>query len=130
MVCLDTNFLIGIIRHDNDTKKKLISLRKSQATIFTTIINIAELYFGAYNSKYKSQGLSDVLAIKNSIQLLFFDEEAAEKYGMLASDPIIRSNKVNAEDLFIASIVLANNEEFITRDNDFSRIPNIKLSSW
>jgi len=50
MVCLDTTFLADLIRKNPDANKKLSQLVKEDNNLSTTIINSAELFYGAYKS--------------------------------------------------------------------------------
>src|SRR3990172_4036747 len=104
MACLDTNFLSAMIKKDANAKQKLQSLRKRRLSVSTTIINIAELYYGAYNSQRKSQNLEDLQMIINTLNILELDNVSAERYGILAADPSIKASPVGAFDLLIASI--------------------------
>ncbi|VVB96046.1 tRNA(fMet)-specific endonuclease VapC [uncultured archaeon] len=69
----------------------------------TTTVNIFELYFGAERS-VKTANIHAKL--KNLGRTL------------------------DIEDLLIAGIVMANNEELLTRDDHFSRIPGLRCRSW
>ena len=130
MACLDTNFLSAMIKKDANAKQKLQSLRKRRLSVSTTIINIAELYYGAYNSQRKSQNLADLQMIINTLNILELDNVSAERYGILAADPSIKASPVGAFDLLIASIAIVNNEPVVTQDGDFNNIPNLNVESW
>ena len=131
MACLDTNFFVEIFRKEPSARAKLIQLRNNRESICTTIVTIAELYYGAYNSKKKSAGLKQVTSVLNTLRVLDLDVVSAEKYGELSAEPVLKAQPIKAFDLLIASIALINNENVIlTKDEHFNHIPNIKAEQW
>lgn len=54
MVILDTDICIAYLAANKSIESKVI---ENQENIFTTTINIAELYFGAYKSEKIQQNL-------------------------------------------------------------------------
>lgn len=50
MVCVDTSFLIALIRRDHDAEKKLEGYIAAEAKLSTTPITACELFKGAYRS--------------------------------------------------------------------------------
>lgn len=51
MVCLDTSFIIALLRHDQNAEKKLEEYLASRVKLSTTPITACELFKGAYRSK-------------------------------------------------------------------------------
>ena len=50
MVCMDTSFLIALIRRDHKAEKKLEAYIAAEAILSTTPITACELFRGAYQS--------------------------------------------------------------------------------
>ena len=127
MVCLDTSFFVDLLRVNPDAVNKLLEFRGD--IIYTTTITLAELYRGAYGSSETGQELSKIDKLLRGISILTLDNESAKKYGEFYNQ--LRSNRIGDADLFIASIVITNNEILLTKNlRHFERIPLLKISSW
>ena len=64
MVGVDTTFLIDLFRNESNAIKLLEELSKSKERIVTTVINMAELYKGAFlhsNTEKKLEGIEDIM---------------------------------------------------------------------
>ena len=57
MVVLDTDILIGFLRNNKEAVSKISELLAKHVILFTTSINTAELYFGAYLSEKTKENL-------------------------------------------------------------------------
>jgi tRNA(fMet)-specific endonuclease VapC len=123
---LDTNFLIDILRdkHNPEAILDLIEYPK------TTTINVFELYFGAERSVKKKEGISNINSLIKSMEVLEFDMPAAIKTANIHAKLKNSGRTLEIEDLFIAGIVIANNEELLTSDDHFSHIPGLRCRSW
>jgi predicted nucleic acid-binding protein len=72
MVCLETDFLIALIRKDKYALKKLRNLLAEGERITTTPINASELFKGAYLSERVDENLKAVSGILDRLKLLDF----------------------------------------------------------
>jgi tRNA(fMet)-specific endonuclease VapC len=128
MACLDTDFLIDISRNDKKAIDKINDLSIKGDILFTTTINMAEYYAGAFKSKAKD-------AVKNAqeylqqFSILTLDENASIWWGRLYNE--LKSKSIGDRDLFIASIALTNKQVLITRNKKhFERVPGLKIEMW
>jgi tRNA(fMet)-specific endonuclease VapC len=97
----------------------------------TTSVNTYELYYGARNSANPEKSLSEVNSLLKSIDIIGFDNRAAQKAGEIQTELMRIGRPVNILDTLIAGIVITNNEELLTRDiNHFSRIKGLRCRSW
>ncbi len=126
MTVLDTNFLIDVLRDKHNPEAILDRIDHPK----TTTINIFELYFGAERSVKKEESISNINSLIKSMEILEFDISAAVKTANIHAKLKNSGRTLEIEDLFIAGIVMANNEELLTRDDHFSRIPGLKCKSW
>ena len=46
MICLDSDFMISLLRGDEEAKKKSKDLEKADREIVTTAVNVFELFVG------------------------------------------------------------------------------------
>jgi len=123
---LDTNFLIDVLRNKLNTEGILDMIERPK----TTTINVFELYFGAKRSVKKKESISNVNSLIKSIEVLGFDLLAAVKTANIHAKLKNSGETLEIEDIFIAGIVMANDEELLTRDDHFSRIPGLRCRSW
>ncbi|MCX9012371.1 MAG: PIN domain-containing protein [Candidatus Methanoperedens sp.] len=127
MTVLDTNFLVDLLNEDPAASRIADSFQKPK----TTIINVFELYYGAGRSAKPEENTSKIDILLKSIGILEFDRYSALKAGAIQAKLMNSGRPVDPMDVLIAGIVIANNEEIITRDiNHFSRIPGLRYSSW
>ena len=126
----DTDTCIYLLNGNSPIEEKLRSI--GDKDICTTIINIAELKFGAYNSTQvesnlrRIEKLASILAVlndfSNEIATLF-----AKNKAILRKDGIIISDF----DLLIGSFALTYNLIIVTNNIEhFRHIPNIKIENW
>lgn len=132
MVCLDTTILADVIRKQPEAIRKLKTLSEVNKTFSTTIINIAELFYGACKSNNVKQGKEDVNLIISRFTLLEMDEKSAERYGQIRSKLQATGQIIPDRDLMIAAIALSEGENIIVTRNkkDFSRIPNLTVETY
>jgi tRNA(fMet)-specific endonuclease VapC len=131
MVCLETDFLIALIRKDPNAVAKLRKLVESGERLATTPINAAELFKGAYRSKNVDENLKKVRGILSRLDLLDFNLTASDIYGQITSELERRVESIGEVNTLIASIALAHNERIVTRNvKYFSRVKGLEVESW
>ena len=131
MYCFDTDVLSAILRREPP-----LELVRRLATVpaveqFTTAITLGEFLYGA--SKRASNGLTDRVRdlLESLVQILPFDEAAAETYGPLRARLEREGNPLAEPDLRIASIALANDLTLVSgNERHFSRVPDLRLENW
>jgi tRNA(fMet)-specific endonuclease VapC len=125
---LDTDCLIDLDRKDEKAVAKVAELAGSGELLFTTIINVAEYYAGAFRSKNKG-AIENARDYLSHFSVLMPDEESALLWGRLYGE--LKSSTIGDRDLFIASIALANKQVLITRNKKhFERIPGLQVEIW
>ena len=115
MVCLETDFLIALIRKDNDALTKLEKSLAVGERITTTPLNASELLKGAYLSEKVAENLIAITGILERLELLDFSYKAAEYYGKIYSELKEHGALIGDIDILVASIVLASGEKLLTR---------------
>ena len=131
MACLETDFLIALIRKDKDALKKLRNLIEKGEKITTTPINASELFKGACLSGRVDENLIAVKGILSRLELLEFNITAAEYYGKIYSELKERGALIGDMDILIASIAFASNEKLITKNiKHYNRIRGLEMGSW
>ncbi len=88
MVGVDTTFLIDFFRNDSNAIKLLEELSKSKERIVTTVINMAELYKGAFLHSNTEKKLEEIKELKNLLIIFDMRIESAKYYGKIYADLI------------------------------------------
>jgi tRNA(fMet)-specific endonuclease VapC len=100
-------------------------------TISTTMINVSELYFGAYNSEKIKQNLKTIKEFTATLDTLEFCEKSAEIFGEQKAKLKVSGTIIADMDLMIASIAIANKHTLVTNNTKhFERIEGLKLDNW
>lgn len=132
MVCLDTSFIADLFRRNEKAIKKLEELVKKNEKLTTTIINIAELYKGAYGHHRKEEKLDEVDELSQIIFVLDMNIRAAKNYGYIYQYLKEKGELIDDRDILIASIILSYGEnKIITRNvKHFKRIEEIEVIEY
>ncbi len=131
MVLLDTDLLIGFLRDNNEAVKMISNLLKKHVILYTTSINTAELYFGAFLSSKVQENMEAVEKLLNTLKIIPFELVHSKIYGELRSDLQKRGEIINEMDIFIASMAIEKDLPIITRNtNHFERIMKLKVEIW
>ncbi|HLD84457.1 MAG TPA: PIN domain-containing protein [Coxiellaceae bacterium] len=126
---LDTDTLIYFLKGHQQVVEKISIMSRSELS--TTIINQAELLYGAFNSTKKSHNLKKIQAFLKEIPILEFSSAAA----LIFAEQKVQlkgAGKMLADmDLMIASIVLANSGILVTNNvKHFERIKKLQFENW
>ncbi len=131
MVCLDTSFLIALIRREASAERKLESYTDKGEALTTTAISAAELFEGAYASSRRAVEAAKVREILGRVELLELSLPVCEIYGKLVNDLRRRGVPIGDLDTLIASAALANRQILVTRNKDhFERVPGLIVEKW
>ncbi len=134
MVCLDTSFLIDVIRGSQIPDKfRPILSGEYFATIATP--SIVELTKGLYLKK-NARHIADeekekIEQILSSLIVLTLDKESAIMAGKIEAKLENEGEIIDIEDIMIGAIAKRNNETLITRNKKhFEKIPGLKIESY
>lgn len=131
MVCFDTDFLVAVLRGDDDAVVKLKEYERIPVAICTTPISACELFKGAYSSSYPGQNVMLVEEMLKNLRLLDFKLTSCGKAGEI-SNRLRRTGKPASDmDIMIAAITLSHDETLITRNiKHFEGIPELRMETW
>ena len=129
MVCLDTTFLIDLLRKKPEAEKKLSNLTKRSDGPCITVITVGELFYGAYKSKNVEREKEKITDVLRGLLILEMNEVGAEKFGQILSLLDQTGQKTSDRDVLIAAIAISKGENIIVTRNakDFSKIPEIAV---
>ena len=126
---LDTDTLIYFLKGNEPVVRQFAN--RSPREIGTTIINHAELLFGAFNSTHKKQNLEKIHSFLEVLNIAPFCKESsyifAEHKAFLKKQGAIIADL----DLMIASIALRHRSILVTNNlRHFNRIKNLMIENW
>lgn len=132
MVCLDTTFFADLFRKNPAAEKKLYELANETETVSTTVMTIAELYYGAYKSKNIIDEMRNVASVLDSFLILEMNQEGAKIFGEILSTLEKKGQTIPDRDILIGAISLSKGETTIITRNakDFARIPGLKVITY
>jgi tRNA(fMet)-specific endonuclease VapC len=126
---LDTNICIAWLKGDNRIRDKLLPLSPEDVGMST--INLAELFFGAYNSEKVEHNLARLTEFISEIQVITLDTDSLKEYGQLKTLLRGQGNIIDEFDLLIASICIAHAFFLVTNNQKhLARIEGSKLENW
>ena len=127
---LDTNTCIYFL---NRASQRIVERFKelSPSQIKLPSITVAELYYGAEKSKFKSRNRERVKRFVSTFEIVSFDEKACRSYAKIRYSLEPSGTPVGPMDLLIASIGLAHNFTLVTNNvMEFQRVKGLKLENW
>lgn len=120
MILLDTSFLIDYFKGVESTRRIVYG-----EEVATTVINYHEISAGLKRRRAKREEMF-FKRFFASIPVLEYDLKAAEESSYIAAMLLAAGREVNALDILIAGIALANGiERIATRDKDFQEIGKV-----
>ncbi len=131
MNVLDTDFLIALLRKNEQAEAKLRLLEQNAGELGTTIFNLEELYIGAYASNRTQDNMAEIARIIASCTVPPYDIRAMKESAKITTTLKKKGSSIGQTDERIAAIALANNATLVTRNTrHFTRIPRLSLEQW
>ena len=136
MACLDTSFLIDLIRSGVPSRRrratnKLRELVASGEWLTTTRFNVAELLVGVYGSDDPDREIRVVDAALQALTILEFGPDSALLFGRITALLRRKGKPVGDMDVLIATTAVVAGESLVT-DNPahFQNIPGLTVQVY
>jgi tRNA(fMet)-specific endonuclease VapC len=95
------------------------------------VIVKAELLYGIEKSKLKEENRKIYNRFIESLEITNFTDEALNHYAKIRVELEKNGNIIGANDLLIASIVLANNGILVTHNTkEFEKVSGLEIEDW
>ncbi|MEK6878359.1 MAG: PIN domain-containing protein [Nanoarchaeota archaeon] len=131
MVCLETSFIVDLLRGDNEIKLIAQNFDKIHKEIFITTPSIAEIVKGAYLSAGLDKEMKKIYELISSFIILNLDKESAILAGKIEAELTKKGEIIDIEDIMIGAIAVKNNETLITRNiKHFEKISELKVERY
>lgn len=130
MYLLDTNHCIFLINHKYPQVGRRLARQKVGAVAVSTITT-AELWHGVENSARKEQNQTALGNFLLPLEVLPFDEKAAQAYGNIRCQLERMGKVIGAMDLLIAAHAVSSGAVLVSQNLcEFQRVPGLKLEDW
>jgi len=130
MPVLDTSFLVDLIRGDEQALEALARLEEVYHDFSTTVINLLELFRGAYLSERREENMAEVMELVRGLDSLGIGWESCQIYGTLSASLKEKGVRVNEFDVVIAALALEGDGMIVTRDRHFKGIPGLEVIDY
>ena len=131
MACLDTTFLVDLLRRDPGAISKLKHLEDAGDRLATTHLNLVELYVGAHRSSDPEAKLGEVEELLEDLEVLEFGKEECAVCGRMIASLLSRGEPIGTADMIAGCIALAHAQTMITRNTEhYRRIPGLSVESY
>ncbi len=126
----DTNVWIRFLNPgENHVKNHFLSADPS--TICLCSVVKAELFFGALKSTRIKENLGLLDELFANFESVFFDDDAARKYGEIRSDLARKGTPIGPNDLMIAVIASVHEAVLVTHNTrEFERVTGLTVEDW
>jgi len=135
MVFVDTDLLISALRK-NDTEvnrkaRKILKRLFQTGQVKITIFNYAELYEGTFWSPNVAKSQRILNEFLKKFEVVPFSLTNSMEFAQISAELEMKGEKIGDMDELIASIVIGQDETFLTRNiQHFERIKHLKLINW
>ncbi|MBI3763503.1 MAG: PIN domain-containing protein [Chloroflexi bacterium] len=99
--------------------------------VAVSVITVAELYFGVYNSAKVAANLARADTFVSQIAVLPLTDSISKTFGRLKADLRKQGQPVADFDLLIASTALVEQRTLVTNNvRHYARVPRLPLENW
>ncbi len=129
---LDTNIISTLMRDPHGAPSRQLDRARAQVAdlrVVTSVVVDGELRFGL--ARRASAKLQDAYAnVMQIIEVLPLPPEAAEPYAALRAQLEAQGQPIGPNDALIAAHALALGATLISGDDEFARVPGLKVENW
>ncbi|MEW6455118.1 MAG: type II toxin-antitoxin system VapC family toxin [Acidobacteriota bacterium] len=123
---LDTNIIIAFLNGDKEISLKITEAEK----IYTSVVVIGELLFGADNSRNPKENREKILEFIKFCEVLPIDIETSKMYAELKTVLKRKGRPIPENDIWIASNALQHQLIISTQDEHFLEIESLRIEKW
>ena len=130
MACLETTFLIDLLRGDVSVSNLMEELQKHEEVLSIAAPSVMELWAGACLSNASKTEKEKINELLSSLEVFHLDEKSAKEAGEIEAELMNKGNIIEITDIMIAAIAKTQSEKVVTRDGHYSRIPGLKMLKY
>jgi tRNA(fMet)-specific endonuclease VapC len=130
MTCLETTFLIDLLKGKKEILAVKERLMQSKEPLFIAAPSIMEVWAGALRKTSSKSEREKTLALFANIDVLPLDAKSSREAGELLAELLDQGLPIDPVDVLIAAIAKTNNETLLTRDAHYTRIPGLRVLKY
>lgn len=132
MVRVDTAFIIDLFRGDEQAIKLLEDLWEKGERVSTTVINLAELYSGAFSHSMADKKIREIEELKDLLVVRDMKPESSKLYGKIYAELKKKGRMAKDRDILVSAIFLSFGEKgIVTRDKEhFRNISDVEVVQY
>jgi tRNA(fMet)-specific endonuclease VapC len=130
LACLDTTFLVDLLRGKSEVKDLKDELSKSESVLAAASPSVMEIWLGACLSKASEREKEKINQLMISLEILNLDTKSAKEAGEIEAGLISKGQPIETEDMMIAAIAKINGEKVVTRDGHYTKIQGLKVLKY
>ena len=131
MVCLDSSFIIDVIRGNKNIENMEGKIDMASEAITVAAPVIMELIKGAILSEKPETEKQKVFAFLSSFIILNLNRDSAILAGEIDAKLRKLGHHIGIEDIMIGAICLTNNERLLTKNlKHFEKIPCLEIETY
>lgn len=125
-VLLDTSAAAALLRGDPAVLQKI----EAAAEVFTSIVVLGELLYGARLSTNSASNLEQVAAFAAALVVLPTDEQTADIYSRIKVALRTKGRPIPDNDLWIAASAIQHEVALLNRDAHFDEVDDLARETW
>ncbi len=130
MYLLDSNVCIRILNGSSQPLTEGLRRHDPSEIRLCSVVK-AELLYGARHSQRVAKNLRLLARFFDTIISVPFDDQAAERYGLVRAELAAVGKPIGPNDLMIAAIALARDLTLVTHNvKEFSRVAGLRFEDW
>ncbi len=129
MACLDTTFLIDLLRGKEEVSVLMDEFDKTESSIVIAAPTVMELWLGAIREGKDVEKIR-INEMLNSLEILPLDEQSAKEAAEIEAELLKSGQIIEIEDIMTAAIARIHGEKVVTRDQHFAQIPGLKVLKY
>lgn len=127
---LDTNICIELIRKRSPRTARRLTSRAVEEVAVSSL-TVAELEYGVAKSRFGSVDRDRLDQFLTPLQMLAFDDAAAQAYGPIRADLEQRGELIGPIDLLLAAHALSLGAIMVTNNRaEFARVTGLVVEDW
>lgn len=130
MACLDTSFIIDLLKGKKEGRALLDELEQNEKRITVSAPSVMELWIGAMLCANTEREKSKINEFLSSIEILPFDERGAKQAAEIEYTLLKKGAAIETEDVMTAAIAMTQGEKVVTRDEHFAKIPGLMVVKY
>jgi len=125
---MDTDILVDVLRNVEKTVRFVEELESKGCMISTTVVNVFELYYGAYKSSKRLENLAAVRKLVEKMTILKMGIRSAEEAGNINAELEAEGEPIDIRDIIISAIAITKEHTLVTRNiRHLKRIKKLNL---